>query len=335
MKISPLSSSTGQAGQNLGSVDVGRTASPVKLERARAIARGETVPEVPEEQSEVSKPNVRSIRMRTQQSTNREEPLEQAVNAIQSQSPTNSSELTPESSNPESTEAGSVEATKQLSPQFAALAKQKRSLQLEREAFAKEKAAVEALKEGHVAVSDLKANPLKLFELGITYEELTKAIVDQQNGINPDIEAMKQELKALKEGVDKTFQTKEEQAEEAALTEMLYEAEDLAKEGDAFELIREQKAFDRVLRHIHGTYKKTGRVLSVQEAMEKIETDLLAEAEKFASYNKVRSKLAPPPVPPLQPQQKQMRTLTARDNATPALSRRARAIATFNGTMKR
>lgn len=327
MKISPALNPTGQPGQTLGSVEVGRT--PLRLERARAIARGEKVQE-PQEELEKPKPNVRSIRMRTQQSPDRIEALDPQPTPEVPETPAET-----KSSIPDPNEAGALEATKQLSPQFAALAKQKRALQLERAQLDKEKAEVSTLKEGHISIADLKANPLKLFELGVTYDQLTKAVVDQQNGVNPEIELLKTEIKALKEGIDKTFLTKEEQAEEAALTEMLYEAEDLAKEGDAFELIRERKAFDRVLRLIHGTYKKTGRILDVQSAMEKVELELLDEAEKFAGYNKVRSKLAPPPAPPLQPQQKQMRTLTASDNAAPAVSRRARALAAFNGTFKR
>jgi pyruvate/2-oxoglutarate/acetoin dehydrogenase E1 component len=116
---------------------------------------------------------------------------------------------------------------------------------------------------------------------------------------------------------------------------MLYEAERLAKEGEAFELIRTKDAYDRVLRRIYNTYKKTGRVLDVSEAMESVENELLAEAEKLAAIKKVQSKIAlPAQALPSQPQQKRM-TLTARDTAAPAMSRRARALAAFQGTLKR
>src|SRR5258706_11179273 len=69
MKISPMAQGSGTPGNALGSVDVGRTADPVKMERARAIARGEKVQEEEKEVEERPKLNARSIKMRTQRST--------------------------------------------------------------------------------------------------------------------------------------------------------------------------------------------------------------------------------------------------------------------------
>ncbi len=325
MKISPVAAPSGQPGQALGSAEVGRTADPVKMERARAIARGELAPEVRDPQAERIL-NTRRIKMRTNHSSNREEfQPETAPEEVEA----------PQSSTPDATETATVEATQPLSPQFAALAKQKRALQLEKAEFEKQKAELAGGGNTQELIASLKSNPLGvLLEHGVTYDQLTEAILNGQQG-NPEIQALKQEIRALKEGVDKSFQTREEQQEESALTEMLYEAEELAKEGDAFELIRERNAYDQVLRKIHSTYKKTGRVLDVSTAMDIIETQLLSEAEKLAGLNKVRSKFAPPPAP-LQPQQRSgMRTLTARDSSAAPLSARARAIAAFQGTLKR
>lgn len=330
MKISPVTQSTGNPGEALGSASVGRTADPIKMERARAIARGEVVPEqTGDPQADRVKQNVRSIKMRTQRSTNHEEMIQPEIEAPQE----------PQSIISESSEQGAVEATQPLSPQFAALAKQKRALQVkERELADREKAlsANSSMTDQSELIARLKAQPLSVLqEHGVTYDQLTEAILSGQGGVNPEIQALREEIKALKEGVDKTFSTKEEQAEEAALTEMLYEAENLAKEGDAYEMIREQNAYDRVLRHIHSTYKQTGRVLDVSEAMQLIEDQLLGDAEKLARIGKVQSRIAPSPAQPLQSQQKQMRTLTARDSSVAPMSARQRALAAFNGTLKR
>lgn len=340
MKVSPIAQSQGTTHAG---ADVGRTADPVKMERARAIARGEKVTEQPP-QEERERPDVRKLRMRTNFSTNREEPLLQETsenlqqNSRSSQTIENTENPTAnnlQSSKMEVVEPGVTEATAPLSPQFAALAKQKRALQLERAEFDKQKAESLAGGNSQELIDRLKSKPLSvLLEHGVTYDQLTEEILGQ--GHNPEIQALKDELKALKEGVDTKFQTREEQQEEAALTEMLYEAEGLAKDGDAFEMIRTEEAYDEVLRLIHDTYKKTGRVLDVQDAMNTVENRLLAKAEKYASINKVRAKLAPPePTPQLQPQQRGMRTLTARDSAAPVSDRRARAMAAFSGTLKR
>lgn len=339
MKISPIAQGSGTPGQALDNVDVGRTANPMKLERARAIARGEKPPEATDSQVERIQSNARRIKMRVNRSPEREEVPEELVEAIapvikDNQEVTKTDvkvtdELT-ESSTTDTTDKGTVEVTQPLSPQFAALAKQKRALQLERAEFDKLKNAPNEL------VERLKTQPLKVLqEHGVTYDQLTEAILND-GGVNPEIEELKKEIKALKEGVDKSFETRETQAEEAALTEMLYEAEGLAKEGETYEFIREQNAYDKVLRLIHKTYKDTGRVMDVSQAMDKVEADLFKEAERLANLSKVRAKFGQPPAAPLQSQQpKQMKTLTARDSASSQMSSRQRAIAAFNGTLKR
>lgn len=336
MKISPMAASSGTPGQTLGSVDVGRSASPMRLERAKAVAAGQT-PAEPVENLEQPRPNVRSLKMKTNFSTNRDmdsaqqltEALADKVEAAPAQ----------ESSTSDTVEQGAVEATQPLSPQFAALAKQKRAFQLEKAEFERQKAEQATRSNGfdpEQFKARMQSDPLGVLqEHGVTYDALTEAILSDKNQENPKILALEQQIKALKEGVDKTFQTNEQRAEESALTEMLYEAEALSKEGEDFEMIRSEDAYDQVLRLIHKTYKDTGRVLDVRDAMNKIENTLMARAEKLASINKVRNKIAPPSPPPAQLAPRGMRTLTARDTASPVSDRRARAIAAMTGTLKR
>lgn len=346
MKITPVAQSSGQPGESLTSTNVGRTADPMKLERARAIARGEKVPDI----SQTTDPqanriqDVRKLKMKTNYSTDRDIP---PVEAATEAAPTPAAEAAEaESSTSDTTEQATLEVTEPLSPQFAALAKQKRALQVkERELLEREKALSErgTAPQSDELLNRLKSEPLSVLqEYGVLtpdfYNSFTEFLVSGNGQINPEVQALKAEIKAIKEGVEKNFQTREEQAEEAALTEMLYEAERLAKEGDDFEMVRTEEAYDQVLRLIHKTYKDTGRVMDVREALEAVENRLFARAEKLASTNKLKSKFAPQlETPQLQSQQRPqgMRTLTARDTATPVSDRRARAIAAFQGMMKR
>lgn len=336
MKISPIA--PGNGNQPHAGVDVGRTANPQKMERARAIARGEVPPEA-DKQVERLQNDSRRIKMRVNRSPERLDVDNELVEALSpalenNQEVTNPIDKTtpelPESSKTDTPDKGNVEAIQPLSPQFAALAKQKRALQLERAEFEKLKSSGPT-----ELIERLKSQPLKVLqEHGVTYDQLTEAILND-GGVNPEIEELKKEIRALKEGVDKSFESREVQAEEAALTEMLFEAEGLAKEGETYEMIREQDAYDKVLKHIHSTYKATGRVLDVTVAMDKVEADLFKEAERLANLGKVKARIGQPAPTPLQPQQRQMKTLTARDSASSQMSSRARAIAAFNGTLKR
>lgn len=243
-------------------------------------------------------------------------------------------------SDPNDKAEGTPEATEPLSPQFAALAKQRRALQQERQAFEKEKAEFQSKAPAQgdsISLADLKANPLSvLLNAGVTYDQLTEAILANQNGNGPEIQALKAEIKALKEGVDKTLTDRDAAAEKQVLAEMEREATRLAAQGEDFELVRETKSIPVVIDLIEKTYRKTGEVLDVAEAMKLVEDDLIEDTLRKAALQKVQSKLAPSEPAPNQPQQRPpMRTLTNRDTAQVPMSRKQRALAAFHGTLKK
>ena len=320
MKISPVSSTGGQPGQAIGNVEVGITANPLKMDRARAIARGETPPEQSQQAQRVEQ-NVRSLKMRTNFNTNREEQV-----------------LEPQSIISESIEPAAAEVTQPLSPQFAALARQKRALQLERAALDKEKAEMSG--SGKMSrqefLAELKSKSLGLLqEAGVTYDQLTEAIL--ANPQNAELQALKDKVDSLEKGVDQRFQTREQENEEQALDQMVRDAKLIAKDGDSFALVRETNSFQDVRELIKRVYKESNGtdILDVREALELVEAELVKEAEKLAGIEKVRNRIGAPYSAPLQSQPQGMRTLTARDTANPSLSRRQRAIAAMQGTLRK
>ncbi len=235
---------------------------------------------------------------------------------------------------------GTVEVTQPLSPQAAALARQRRALQVkERELAEREKAisGQSPVQGDAIDMARLRSEPLSvLLEAGVTYDQLTEAILANQSGSGPEIQALKAELRALKEGVDKTLTDRDANAEKAVLAEMQREATKLAGEGDNFELVRETGSIPQVMQLIERTYRETGEVLDVQEAMQLIEDELITEASKLAALKKVQGRLQPEPAAPapLQ-QQRPMRTLTNRDTAAVPMGRKERALLAFTGQLKK
>lgn len=229
------------------------------------------------------------------------------------------------------------EVTEPLSPQFAALAKQRRALQVkERELVDREK-ALELKSQGSdvVPLARLKSEPLSvLLESGVTYDQLTEAILANQK--NPDIRRLEDEIKTLKEGVDKRLTDGEQQARQQVLTEMRREADRLVLDrADDFELVRETKSVGKVIELIERNYDETGEVLDVTEALKLVEDQLLERHQSLIKLKKLQSLVQPAPQP-VQPHQKPvMRTLTNKDTASVPMDRRARALGAFNGTLKR
>jgi hypothetical protein len=174
-----------------------------------------------------------------------------------------------------------------------------------------------------------------MLEAGITYDQLAEAVLAQQSGPSSEIRALKDEIKALKEGVDQKFTERTTQEEKQVLAEMQREASQLVAQGDDFELVRETRSVPDVMRLIEQTYRKTGEVLDVQEALSLVEQELVNESLKVARLKKVQSQLAPAEPAQPQAQQRTMRTLTNRDTANVPMTPKQRALAAFRGTLKK
>lgn len=334
MKISPLAQGTGVPAAEFGAVSTQRT-SPDRIAAAKAIAAGESSIRVSDSDRNQRDPqverleqqNVRKIKMRTQYSPDRQtqeiedQPLEQS--AI---------------SDPIEQTQPAFEETKPLSPQFAALAKQRRALQQERAVLEQEKATLlESSKDaGSNVMAQLKSDPLSvLSKAGVTYDQLTEAILNGQS--NPEIAELKAKIEALEKGVDTKFTDRDTQQEQQTLREIQREADYLVQNGgDAYEMIRVEGKSKEVTNLIHRTWKQTGEVLDVSEALELVENELIKETLKRAEIGKIRSRMTPAQeIQQQQPQEKTMRTLTNRDGARPILDRRSRAIAAAQGRLTR
>lgn len=227
---------------------------------------------------------------------------------------------------------GSADEKLPLSPQYAQLARQKRALQVKEKELLERESKLTSGPNSSEILTRLKSNPLAVLqEAGVSYDDLTQAILGNQS--DPKLAALEAEIKALKEGTDKRFSDNTTQQEQAALSEMRREATLLAKEGPAYELVRETNSIPDVMQLIERTYKETGEILDVSEAMEEVENYLVEEALKLSKASKVQSKLAPQQTQQLPP--KQMKTLTSRDTAGQIMDRKARALAAFHGTLKK
>lgn len=224
-----------------------------------------------------------------------------------------------------------AEESQPLSPQFAALARQRRDLQkLQKELSDRERALSDPGQE-RVDLARLKSDPLSvLLEAGVTYQQLTDSILANQG--NSEINSLKQDFKTFKTGLEEQLSERDQQAEKQALAEMQREATILAAEGDDFELIRGMKKIPDVTKLIKRTWDEDGTILDVREAMQLIEDELLKDVDKVTGFKKVQSKFAP--TRPAMQQHQGMRTLTNRDTATAPMSPKARAMAAFLGSLK-
>jgi len=326
MKIAPLAQGTGVP----SNTQTGSISSDAKT-RAIAIAQGQTPPEVQESTGNPQADKaLKKIKMKTQVSPDRDiSPIiEQNVQETASNNPeTHSNEATQE-----------VE-TKPLSPQFAALAKAKRALQLERAQLEKEKAELGVKPsfnpEEFISKADLKSKPLSvLTEAGVTYDQLTEALLNG-SGPNPEVLALKAELKALKEEITGQLSERDKLAEQQVLNQIDRDIASEVASSETYAAIRQAKAQADVRELIHRTWQKSNEILDVKEACDLVEKQIREEALPFVDLLRPQQQAQPQAQPVQKPQTKVMKTLTNRDGAAPVTDRRSRALAAFYGQLKR
>lgn len=307
----------------------GRSASAERLARATAAAQGP--------QSAIETP--RAIKM----NTNATPP----PNEIAAPAP---AVVAAEGSNPDNTETAqpTPEDPGKVSPDAALVAKAKRALQVRDKEIADLKAKLEAnvpaMNGEFISKADFESDPLgTMLKNGVTYQRLTQQVLDSMEGGGPALTRVEKDLrdqiKRLETSLEEqtnSQKTAAEQAQEKTLQRMQREANQLIAQDDNYTTIRDSGNQAKVSTLIKRLIDTTGEEISVKEACDLIETDLVEQGTKFANFKKVQAKLQSSQQTQAQPTHgqpaaPQMRTLTNQDTVVPAMSRRDRAMAAALG----
>lgn len=346
MKVSPIAASGLGA---LPTADIGKSASPDRIARAKAVLSGEPAPIATDPQVERAEKSIRRIKMKTKASPDRYRPegtpvLEdqgKSIDAIDASTPV-ADKVDPNAETP-----AAIEATQPLSPQFAALAKQKRALQLkERELLTREQ-ALATQSTGTKSMEEyrarIKANALSVLqEEGVTYDQLTEQILASGNESNPAVTRLEAKIAALEKGLEtqtKSQVDRDTAQEEQVFTIMGKEAQDLLAKPESNPAISIMGYEPEVMKLIRTMWKEKGIALEVSEAIKMVEEEALPDARaKIAKAEMLKQLLTPAEQQQQAAQQganKTMRTLTNRDGVSAPLTPRERAIAAFHGTKTR
>ncbi len=253
-----------------------------------------------------------------------------------------------------------------ISRQFAQLARQEKALrakaQQQEQSIKAREAAIQAReaelaskstedRSGYLSREALKADPLSaLAEAGISYEELTQQIINQQPvdpRLQQTITQLKQEIQQLKMSTEeskKSYADNQAQAYQAAVKQITADVNNLVSSNPEFETIKFTGSTKDVVDLIERTYHQDGILLSVEEAAQQVEDYLVEESLKLAKIEKIRQKLhsVAPKAPssqaqqpaPKSPQQQPMKTLTNATSSSRQLSARERALLAFKGELK-
>lgn len=321
MKISPV------AGTPTIQQPAATGLSPEKLAKIKGIATGQPVAEPTEEdKSKLLEAAQNKITMQTNKTPQVAQPLiEEPV--IEPESTTaDVSVQAPEGS----------EVTQPLSPQLAALARQRRALQVKEREIAEREKALSGQTRSDLE-SKLKSHALStLQELGITYDQLTQEILASQGNTDPKVQQLEAKIAELEKGVDKKFSDSQVAQETSAINYVADKLDAIVGPGDDFELLKAAKGEEEVVRRVYNHWKKTGKELDVATVAKEYQEELAKEFDKYAGLKSVQSRLLPTePAQVTPPIQQGIRTLTNKDSARPTMDRKQRAILAMQGQLKR
>ena len=190
-----------------------------------------------------------------------------------------------------------------LSPKISALARkeqafrQKEAQLKQREQQLEQKLAdaerFSKLKE-RMAAKDYSAAE----ELGLSYDEYTKHLIDKQTATDPNEQRYKKvesELESLKKAQEDRIVQEYKENQAAWKAEV---ARVVSSGEEDFSTIRELKMEDAVLRHINDSFDEDGIELTAEQAAKEIEAALIERAERFSNVTKIQKKraLGPPKV---------------------------------------
>jgi hypothetical protein len=186
-----------------------------------------------------------------------------------------------------------------LSPKLSALARAQSEQRKREQALSQREKAFEAKLADAEKYAQLKSKlAAKDYsaadELGLTYDEYTKYLVDKQAAANPE----EQRYRSLEERQNALEKAQEEQTlKEYEQNQSLWKQE-IAKvvgEDEAFSTIKELGMEDAVLQHVNDSFEEDGVELTTEQAAKDIEEALVLRAEKFASVTKIKQKFQEAP----------------------------------------
>lgn len=186
-----------------------------------------------------------------------------------------------------------------------------------------------------------------LLDAGLSYDQITEAMLQQQS--TPDFtrsrayQEMQSELKALKmaqEQTKKSFEEQQTQSYQSAIKQISADAKKLVFTDPNFEMIKETNSVNDVVELIESTFKESGSVLSVEEAAQMVEEELVEEAMRISKIKKLQQKLSLKESALSEsqatdaPKQQQLKTLTNSVGSSRKLTATERAMLVFRGELK-
>lgn len=256
-----------------------------------------------------------------------------------------------------------------LSSQYALLARKEKALRAkaqQQDAAAKAREAALVEREAKLAAKDseyqaryipkdrIVQDPLAaLSELGVSYDQITQAILNSPKPENMEqlnaIRELKAELVAVKEAqlaAKKSIEDQQQQSYQQAISQIRKDATKLVENNPDYETIKETKQVNEIVKLIEKTYHEDGYVMDIEEAAQLVEQEIVDRIMATVNIKKIKQKLQPAEKPVNTTSQKtqetisrsepqSQKTLTNAIGSSRPLSATERAVLAFQGKLQK
>lgn len=201
----------------------------------------------------------------------------------------------------------------------------------------------------YVSIDEIRDNLLGVAaKAGVSPEDITNSLLDQPRRdpyMMAELQKRDEQIHKLQErleGREKSDLESQQNSYQSAIKQIRRDAQELVNNDSAYETIKETRQVGEVVKLIERTYQEEGYVMSVEEAANLIENELIDRILDTAKIGKIQQRLKPvaqtsqkQPAPTQQSQQSssQMKTLTNAVGSSRQLSARERAILKFKGEL--
>jgi hypothetical protein len=187
------------------------------------------------------------------------------------------------------------------SAEFAALARKEKALRSRVIELKQKETEFKSREAGLISKERLTREPLAvLAELGIQPHQLAESLLNAPQPLSKtevELAALKQEIASLRD----EKKAEQESSVTQALKQIRVDAELVVNRDPRFELIKATGQVGEVVELIKGVYEKEGTILSLEEASQLVEDQLLEdkfkEIEKLSKLYKLQKRLQPQPAP--------------------------------------
>lgn len=201
----------------------------------------------------------------------------------------------------EATASEASKASPEADPRLAELARKEMLLREEARKVEAQKAELETLRKQAAEPKGMTAEEWKAkfledpSSVGMTYDEMANRYLNQPTEEVQKLSALEAKIAQLESQLgqgNKAYEEAQAQAYANAMKQLRAQTNQIVESAPQdFELISSQGAHDQVVKLIEDTYRAEGRLMSVKQAAEEVEKQLLDRALSFAALNKVKQKL--------------------------------------------